>query len=89
MIQATRAVLKHCGYDEFQFSGHSYRKGGATSLAEAGVAEWIIQLLGRWTSGAYKLYIATPVTSSCKLTVRCDGRPVGYFTFGVLLAAIL
>lgn len=61
MIQATRAVLKHCGYDESQFSGHSYRKGGATSLAEAGVAEWIIQLLGRWASDAYKLYIATPV----------------------------
>lgn len=61
MIQGTRAVLKHCGYDEKQFNGHSYRKGGATSLFKAGVAESVIQLLGRWLSDAYKLYIDTPV----------------------------
>jgi hypothetical protein len=61
MIQGTRAVLKHCGYDESQFSGHSFRKGGATSLFKAGVAESVIQLLGRWLSDAYKLYVVTPL----------------------------
>jgi hypothetical protein len=61
MIQGTRTVLRHCGYNENQFSGHSYRKGGATSLFKAGVAESVIQLLGRWLSDAYKLYVVTPL----------------------------
>jgi hypothetical protein len=61
MIQGTRAVLKHCGFDESKFSGHSYRKGGATSLFKAGVADSVIQLLGRWLSDAYKLYVVAPL----------------------------
>ena len=33
------------------------RTGGATSLAENGVPPSIIQLIGRWTSDAFFIYI--------------------------------
>jgi hypothetical protein len=37
--------------------GHSLRSGGATALAEAGVAPHIIQAIGRWASNAFQIYI--------------------------------
>lgn len=40
-----------------KFSGHSLRKGGATSLALRGVPDHVIQVFGRWRSWAYKLYL--------------------------------
>jgi hypothetical protein len=61
MIAVTRALLKLAGFNEKEYHGHSFRKGGATSLFNAGVAESVIQLVGRWTSDCYKLYIVTPV----------------------------
>jgi len=45
-------------FDENQFSGHSLRKGGATSLALRMVPDHLIQVLGRWRSDSYKLYIS-------------------------------
>ena len=61
MIEVTRKLLKLLGYDDTQFHGHSFRKGGATSLAKAGVSDSVIQLVGRWASECYKLYIVTPM----------------------------
>jgi integrase len=39
-----------------KITGHSLRKGGATSLFLRGVDETLIQALGRWSSDAYKVY---------------------------------
>lgn len=39
------------------FSGHSFRAGGATRLAEVGVPEEKIQAMGRWSSEAWRIYI--------------------------------
>jgi hypothetical protein len=50
-------LLNKAGYNSKLFSGHSFRKGGATSMALMGVADHIIQYIGRWRSNAYKLYI--------------------------------
>lgn len=61
VIKVTRHLLSGLGLDEKEFFGHSFRKGGATSLSKAGVAESVIQLVGRWTSDCYKLYIVTPI----------------------------
>ncbi len=41
------------------YSGHSFRRGAATSAREAGLSNEEIQLLGRWKSECYRLYIAT------------------------------
>ena len=39
-----------------RYAGHSFRRGGATALKLAGVADSDIQRHGRWKSDAYKLY---------------------------------
>ena len=50
--------LKACGFPAHLFSGHSFRKGGAQSLADAGVAPHVIKTMGRWASWCFALYIA-------------------------------
>jgi hypothetical protein len=37
--------------------GQSMRAGGATSLAEAGVAPPVIQAIGWWASNTFQIYI--------------------------------
>lgn len=63
MIGVTRILLQRLGFNESHYHGHSFRKGGATSLFQAGVADSVIQLMGRWTSDCYKLYIVTPIST--------------------------
>ena len=36
---------------------HSFRSGGATALANAGIPAYVIQILGRWKSRAYATYV--------------------------------
>ena len=43
------------------FLGHSFRKGGATSLHEAGYPDSLIKIMGRWSSFAFATYIDTPL----------------------------
>lgn len=44
-------------YFDHDVAGQSMRAGGATSLAENGVPPSLIQLIGRWTSDAFFIYI--------------------------------
>lgn len=44
-------------------SGHSLRKGLATTAAGAKIEDSMISVLGRWASDCYKLYISTPLAS--------------------------
>ena len=39
---------------------HSFRIGGATTLANAGIPEYMIQIMGRWTSDSFLRYIRVP-----------------------------
>ena len=48
------------------YLGHSFRKGGATSLHEAGESDSLIKTMGRWRSFAF----ATYVTTSLPLLIR-------------------
>ena len=41
------------------YTGHSFRRGAATSARLAGLSEDEIQLLGRWKSNCYRLYVET------------------------------
>lgn len=53
--------LKEClgglGLDSSRYSGHSFRRGGATFALEAGVPADLVQTQGDWRSDAYKVYI--------------------------------
>ena len=48
-----------------KFTGHSFRRGGATALAQNGTPDWIIQMLGRWKSDSYKRYIGCEPSQIC------------------------
>ncbi len=41
------------------YSGHSFRRGAATWARHIGLSDDEIQLLGRWKSDSYRLYIET------------------------------
>ena len=55
------SVLSTCvrkaGYAGSNIKTHSFRMGRATDLAAKSVPAADIMKLGRWSSGAYKLYI--------------------------------
>lgn len=54
-------MLKHylslLGYDSHSYSGHSFRRGGASFALECGVPADLIQSQGDWKSDAYKSYL--------------------------------
>jgi hypothetical protein len=52
--------LNAIGIDPSQYSGHSFRAGGATDCALSGMGDWEIKLAGRWTSDAYQRYVRAP-----------------------------
>jgi len=54
-----RLILTKSGIDPTHYSGHSFRIGAASSASSQGVADHTIQLLGRWSSQAYRLYVRT------------------------------
>lgn len=53
-------TISRIGLDPRRFSSHSFRAGAATTAAAAGLPDWLIKSLGRWSSSAYQIYISTP-----------------------------
>lgn len=53
----TRQLLSFGGIDPSKYAGHSYRIGAATTAASAGLPQWLIKTLGRWSSDCYERYI--------------------------------
>jgi hypothetical protein len=62
-LSRLRHFLALAGLNPDHYSGHSLRMGAATQAALAGVPDHLIQLMGRWKSEAYKLYITTPLSA--------------------------
>ena len=50
-------ILRSCFRRELNLKTHSFRIGGASAAAAAGVPYYVIQKLGRWKSAAFKMYI--------------------------------
>ncbi len=59
-VSKVRDALSHLGVDSSRYAGHSFRIGAATAAGAHGLSEPVIQMLGRWKSSAYQLYIRTP-----------------------------
>ena len=57
-INTFRAVLKSGGVaNATLFTGHSFRRGGASWAFQAGIPGELIQICGDWASDAYKRYL--------------------------------
>jgi len=52
------------------YKGHSFRRGGATSLARVGVADSVIKTIGRWKSHAYQLYVDIDLNIMCSAAMQ-------------------
>jgi len=56
-VDRLRAMLLRAGFPAAEYSGLSFRSGGATDLYHAGCRPFIIQRLGRWLTDAWQIYI--------------------------------
>ena len=63
LVREIRSALTGSGLDLARFTGHSFRIGAASSAAQVGLAESLIQTLGRWRSSAFQRYIRTPTAT--------------------------
>ena len=61
LVTHIRDALSRAGIDASQFSGHSFRIGAASTAAQAGLNDSLIQMLGRWKLSAFTAHIRTPV----------------------------
>lgn len=60
LVGRVKEVVGALGLPKGEFAGHSFRAGAATTAAEVGLEDSLIQTLGRWRSSAYLLYIRIP-----------------------------
>ena len=56
-------ALSTLRYEASTYADHSFRIGAATTVAEWGIADSVIKMMGYWDSSAYQLY----VRASCQL----------------------
>ena len=63
LVWHLRRQLKTFQVNPNLYSSHSFRIGGATAAAAAGLPSWQIQELGRWRSQAFRRYMRVPNAS--------------------------
>ena len=62
LVSRMQAMLINAGIaDANAYVGHSFRRGGATSLHLAGTSDSVIRVMGRWKSFAFAAYVDTPL----------------------------
>ena len=57
-----KGLLKALAFDPSRYSGHSFRRGGASWALMQGLPGEIIKLLGDWKSPVYLSYLSVPLT---------------------------
>ena len=60
VVSLLRDAARQAGLPYSSLKGHSFRIGAASTAAAAGLPDWLIKVLGRWSSDCYQLYIHTP-----------------------------
>ena len=67
-VKQMHTCISRLGIPVQHYSGHSLRTGLATTAAAAGLSDWEIKMLGRWSSDAYRRYIRIAPTYMVSLT---------------------
>ena len=66
-LSALKSTLKSCGLEPSVFSGHSFRRAGASYSFACGVDPFWIKSQGDWSSNAYERYLYVPMDLRWKL----------------------
>jgi len=78
-VRWLRRVLEKAGYEGSNFSGHSFRAGGAKDLWNRKVPACLIKIAGRWRSDCYRIYIRDHPAANAIVTARAFGDVVRTF----------
>ena len=70
------SFLSSCFGHAYPINTHSFRIGGASALAAAGVPDATIQVLGRWASNCFTRYLQLPPTFTRLLSSRMVVSPI-------------
>ena len=79
LVQALRSGLRAVGV-RGNYSGHSFRRGAATTAKNSGLLEEDIQTLGRWKADSYQLYIQTHLDQLIATSLRFQRPPATFRT---------
>ena len=60
-VNNLRRLLRLAGIDSRGYTGHSFRRGGASCAFDAGVSGELIKMHGDWRSDAYLKYLSVPM----------------------------
>ena len=71
-----RDLASRCGVESQRYSSHSFRIGAASAAAAAGIPDWRIQTLGRWSSDCYRRYIRLPSSETNGIAAALAGAPL-------------
>lgn len=75
LVISTQALLTLAGIANAElYKGHSFRRGGATSLHLAGLPDTTIKAMGRWRSFAFAAYVDTPLTHLIEAGLALSAR---------------
>ena len=76
-VDTFRGIMKAQGDEDYMsYTGHSFRRGGASWAFRAGVPGELIQVCGDWTSDAYKVYLEFSMQNKLDLaTLFCRSLP--------------
>ncbi|RLC08584.1 MAG: hypothetical protein DRI57_23705 [Deltaproteobacteria bacterium] len=70
LVSSLKDLLRRVGVDPLGYTGHSFRRGGASFAFQAGVSGELIQLHGDWKSDAYLKYLSVPMQHRLQVTHR-------------------
>ena len=59
VISLPRDIVRLAGLPFHSLKGHTFRIGVASTAAAVGLPDWLIKIMGRWSSDCYQLYIRT------------------------------
>ena len=74
-VNIFRDTLRNIGICQGSYSGHSFRADAATTAAQHSIPDPSIQLLGRWQSTAYLVYIKTLRDRLASITATLSTPP--------------